>query len=107
MEGSAFPSNRAIWISRPWMYSSITQVPPNATPASSAARSSWRVWAMETPMEEPLALGFTTQGSMSCSVRAGISSAVYVTACQAGVTTPRGATSFLVRSLFIAMPLLK
>ena len=46
-----------------------------------------RVWAMVTPMEEPLAMGFTTAGRAVSSVRTSRLSAVTVTVCQRGVRT--------------------
>ena len=56
-------------------------------------------------MDEPEAAGLTTQGTSSRAARAGISSCVYRTSSHLGVATPKGAISFLVRSLSMAMAL--
>ena len=63
MEGRALPAKMPTWISRPLMYCSSTHWPPNSRPFTRAAYSSFFVWAMKTPMEDPLATGFTTQGT--------------------------------------------
>ena len=102
MEGSARPLSTATWISRPLMYCSRTVRPPRRTLSSRPRRSSSRVWAMVTPMEEPLAMGFTTAGRAVSSVRASRFSAVTVTVCQLGVRT-WPATRRLVISLSMAM----
>ena len=102
MEGRALPSSTATWISRPWIYCSSTVRPPRRMLSVRAWRSSWRVLAMNTPMEEPLAMGFTTTGSWVSAVRASTFSSVTVTVCHLGVVT-LPATSCLVMSLSMAM----
>ena len=76
MEGRALSSRMPTWISRPLMYSSSTVRPPRASPSVRDRRSSSAVWAMDTPMEEPLATGLTTRGKRAVSTSRSMSAAV-------------------------------
>ena len=103
MEGRALPAKMPTWISRPLMYCSSTHWPPNSRPFTRAAYSSFFVWAMETPMEDPLATGFTTQGTGVVLVRLSMSFIVYSARRHLGVATSSSAMSRLVKSLSMAM----
>ena len=78
---------------------------PSRAAASSAVRSSAASFAIDTPMLEPESSGLTTQGSFACAMTASISMPSLSTSIHAGVLTPSGATTRLVRSLSMAMAL--
>ena len=95
------PSSTATWISRPWIYCSMTVRPPSLALSSRACFSSALFLAMYTPMEEPLEMGFTTTGGLIRPISSSMMSSVTVTVSHWGVFT-FPATSCLVRSLSIA-----
>ena len=87
MEGRASSPSTATWISLPLMYSSRTVRPPSLTLSSSACLSSSLLAAIYTPIEEPLAMGFTTTGSLVRSISSSMFSSVTVTVSHLGVFT--------------------
>ena len=76
IEGSALPARIPTWISRPVMYCSRMTLPPYFRQSVSAERSCCASCAMDTPIDEPLAIGLTTQGVAISPRSVSISSAV-------------------------------